>query len=203
MARRRSDESIWFMPQLGLIPFDRLDIELWVETGGYSAEKGAQVAEEIIEIFPVDEKSTMLDAVQFMREPGPIRSRQETLIELMFNHLQTCRKARTFDKVAQMLTHDDTQISSHIMESFIGVLLDSPINDRAKVAIGAILLQYVDDIRIITLMTTYRSSPEIGRREAKTLHALSLAGGRAFSRGLVPHLEWPALTTWRNLHDER
>jgi len=203
LARRRSGESNWFMPQLGLVPFDRLDVELWVETGGFSAEKGTQTAEDILREYPIDERSTAFDAVQFVRDSGPVRDRQEDLIRMMFDHLQTCTKGRTFDKVAQMLTQDETRISAEILENFIGVLLDAPLRDRAKVAIGAVLLQYVDDIRITTLMTTYRSSVEIGRVEAKTLHALSLAGSRAFSRGLVPHLEWPALIAWRNLHDNQ
>ncbi|HJM41628.1 MAG TPA: hypothetical protein QF514_05330, partial [Candidatus Thalassarchaeaceae archaeon] len=106
-----------------------------------------------------------------------------------------------FDNIACLLTGYGVENIPEIVNYFIDALLESPLRVRAQIAIGAALLQYLDDIRIRSLMMKHRSSPEIGRTEAKTLHALSLAGKRAYTDGRIPPLEWPAIEHWRNLHE--
>ena len=110
---------------------------------------------------------------------------------------------REFDEIGCLLTGYGIENVPEMVNLFIDALLDSPLRPRAQIAISAALLQYIDDIRLRSLMMKHRSSPEIGRVEAKTLHALSLAGMRAYTDGRIPPLEWPAIENWRNLHERR
>ena len=146
--------------------------------------------------------STFLDAVLDLRQPSEARNRQDDLIDNMFIHLRNSHYGHLFDRIAKMLVDYGVENIPDVVDRFIDALLNSNARMRAKIAIAAALMQYVDDIRLQCLMTTHRSSPDIGRAEAKTLHALSLAGRRAFTQGRVPPLEWPAIENWRNIHEQ-
>jgi hypothetical protein len=194
----------WSSSSSSVMPLDRLDIEIWIETGGVSTYSNQLMPQDVIDRYRTDRTSTFIDAVLNRREEGEARNRQDGLIEHMFTHLQNSYHAtgNVFDEIAQMLVEYGVEKIPEVVDRFIDALLHSNIRERATIAIAAALMQYVDDIRLKSLMTTHRSSPDIGRAEAKTLHALSLAGRRAYTQGRVPPLEWPAIPNWRNIHEQ-
>jgi hypothetical protein len=177
-----------------------LDIEIWIETGGVSTNANQLMPKEVLDLYRTDRMSTFIDAVLHLREESEARNRQDGLIEHMFTHLRNSHYGRLFDEIAQILVQYGVEAIPDVADRFIDALLNSNVRERAMIAVAAALMQYIDDIRLKSLMTTHRSSPDIGRAEAKTLHALSLAGRRAFTQGRVPPLEWPAIQNWRNLH---
>ena len=120
----------------------------------------------------------------------------------MFEHLKDCHLGRIYDEIAQQIVEYGVDNIPLVVDRFIDALLNSNVRERAMIAVAAALMQYIDDIRLKSLMTTTRSSPDIGRADAKTLHALSLAGRRAFTQGRIPPLEWPAIQNWRNMHEQ-
>ena len=121
----------------------------------------------------------------------------------MFIHLRNSHYGNLFDQIAKMLVEYGVDKIPEVVDRFIDALLNSNVRERAMIAVAAALMQHVDDIRLQSLMTTHRSSPpDIGRAEAKTLHALSLAGRRAYTQGRIPPLEWPAIENWRNIHEQ-
>jgi hypothetical protein len=192
----------WASSDSSILPLDRMDIEIWIETGGVGSNTNQLMPKEFIDRYSTDRMSTFIDAVLYLREGGEPRNRQDGLIEHMFTHLRNSHYGTLFDDIAQMLVEYGVEEIPEVVDRFIDALLNSNVRERAIIAISAGLMQYVDDIRLKSLMTKHRSSPDIGRAEAKTLHALSLAGRRAFTQGRVPPLKWPAIQNWRNLHEQ-
>ena len=192
----------WSTASHSVLPLDRLDLEIWVETGGVSTKNSELLPEQVLDRYRSDRMSTFIDVVLDLRDDGEARNRQDGLIDCMFEHLKACRLGRTFDEIAQQIVQYGVENIPLVVDRFIDALLNSNVREKAMIAVGAALMQYLDDIRLKSLMTTHRSSPDIGRAEAKTLHALSLAGRRAFTQGRVPPLEWPAIQNWRNLHEQ-
>ena len=192
----------WSTPSSGVLPIDRLDLEIWLETGGVGTKENPLSTPDVVSRYRTDSMSTFLDAVLDLRQPSEARNRQDDLIDNMFIHLRNSHYGHLFDRIAKMLVDYGVENIPDVVDRFIDALLNSNARMRAKIAIAAALMQYVDDIRLQCLMTTHRSSPDIGRAEAKTLHALSLAGRRAFTQGRVPPLEWPAIENWRNIHEQ-
>ena len=192
----------WSTPSSGVLPIDRLDLEIWLETGGVGTKENPLSTHDVVSRYRTDSMSTFLDAVLDLRQPSEARNRQDDLIDNMFIHLRNSHYGHLFDRIAKMLVDYGVENIPDVVDRFIDALLNSNARMRAKIAIAAALMQYVDDIRLQCLMTTHRSSPDIGRAEAKTLHALSLAGRRAFTQGRVPPLEWPAIENWRNIHEQ-
>jgi hypothetical protein len=193
----------WYVPDGGHIPFDRVDIEIWIETGGVSEPLGEIMPEEVFKEIPMHEYRISIEALQTVREKGPQRIRQEGLLDLLFSRLLSTNVARYYELMAKNVIECNGGFREEIMDKFIDTLLESNLRLDAKVAIGAAILQHIDNMRIRVLMSTAKSESEITRAEAKTLHALSLSGRRAFERGLVPPLEWPILENWRKLHEQR
>jgi hypothetical protein len=192
----------WASSSSSVLPLDRMDIEIWIETGGVGTKTNQLMPMDFITRYNTDRISTFIDAVLHLREEGEARNRQDGIIEHMFTHLRNSHQGGLFDNIAQMLVEYGVEEIPGVVDRFIDALLNSNVRERAIIAIAAALMQYVDDIRLKSLMTTHRSSPDIGRAEAKTLHALSLAGRRAFTQGRIPPLEWPAIQNWRNLHEQ-
>ena len=194
--------SSWSLPSDSMLPMDRLDIEIWVETGGVSMFARSLMPQEVLNRYRTNRQSTFIDAVLHLRDKGEARNRQDGLTELMFNWLQNSHQGNLFDQIAQLLVEYGVGRIPEVVNNFIDALLHSNIRERAKIAIVAALMQYVDDIRLQSLMAIHRSSQDIGRAEAKTLHALSMAGRRAYTQGRIPPLEWPAIENWRNIHEQ-
>ena len=104
---------------------------------------------------------------------------------------------------ADLICSHGVEKNQKLVDQFIqSIFVEQPQIDSGKIAIAAALMQYLDDIRLQSLMMKHRSSPDIGRAEAKALHALSLAGRRAYTQGRIPPLEWPASKNWRNRYDK-
>jgi hypothetical protein len=191
----------WSVGENSHLPIDRLDLEIWIETGGVGEKSTDLPPEQIVNKYRPSEFSMFISTAFDRREEGPARDRQDGLIECLFDDLKNSHMGREFDSIACLLTGFGVENIPEIVNLFIDALLNSPVRPRGQIAIGAALLQYLDDIRLRSLMMRHRSSPEIGRVEAKTLHALSLAGMRAYTDGRIPPLEWPAIENWRNLHE--
>ncbi|MAH90223.1 MAG: hypothetical protein CMA11_00470, partial [Euryarchaeota archaeon] len=192
----------WSTPSSSVLPIDRLDIEIWLETGGVGVKSNPLTTQDVINRYRTDGMSTFIDAVLQLRDPSEARNRQEDLIDNMFIHLRNSHYGNLFDQIAKMLVEYGVDKIPEVVDRFIDALLNSNVRERAMIAVAAALMQHVDDIRLQSLMTTHRSSPDIGRAEAKTLHALSLAGRRAYTQGRIPPLEWPAIENWRNIHEQ-
>ena len=193
----------WSVGENSHLPIDRLDLEIWIETGGVGEKSNDLQPNEIADKYRPSEFSMFISSALDRREKGAARDRQDGLIECLFNDLKNSYMGREFDEIGCLLTGYGIENVPEMVNLFIDALLDSPLRPRAQIAISAALLQYIDDIRLRSLMMKHRSSPEIGRVEAKTLHALSLAGMRAYTDGRIPPLEWPAIENWRNLHERR
>lgn len=191
----------WTVGENAHLPIDRLDLEIWIETGGVGEKSKDLLPQQIVNKYRPSKFSMFISAALNSREEGVAKDRQDGLIECLFDDLKSSHMGREFDNIACLLTGYGVENIPEIVNYFIDALLESPLRVRAQIAIGAALLQYLDDIRIRSLMMKHRSSPEIGRTEAKTLHALSLAGKRAYTDGRIPPLEWPAIEHWRNLHE--
>ena len=192
----------WSTSSNSVLPIDRLDLEIWVETGGVGTKNNDLLPEQVLDRYRSDRMSTFIDVVLELREKGEARNRQDGLIDCMFEHLKDCHLGRIYDEIAQQIVEYGVDNIPLVVDRFIDALLNSNVRERAMIAVAAALMQYIDDIRLKSLMTTNRSSPDIGRAEAKTLHALSLAGRRAFTQGRIPPLEWPAIQNWRNMHEQ-
>ena len=189
------------MPEDSHLPLDRLDIEIWVETGGVGEKAKSLLPKQIVNKYRTSEFSTFISAALDRRDVGAARDRQDELMECLFDDLKASFMGREFDEIGWLLTEYGVENIPEIVSLFIDSLLESQLRPRAQIAIAAALLQYLDDVRLRSLMMRHRSSPEIGRAEAKTLHALSLAGMRAYTNGRLPSLEWPAIQNWRNMHE--
>jgi len=193
--------NCWSMPEDSHLPLDRLDIEIWIETGGVGENAKSLLPKQIAKKYRASEFSTFISAALNKRDDGPARDRQDGLMACLFDDLKRSFMGREFDEIGWHLTEYGVDNIPEIVSLFIDSLLESELRPRAQIAIGAALLQYIDDVRLRSLMMRHRSSPEIGRAEAKTLHALSLAGMRAYTNGRIPSLEWPAIQNWRNMHE--
>ena len=194
--------NCWAAGEDAHLPIDRLDVEIWIETGGVGEKSKRLLPEEIVNKYRPNEFSMFISTALDKREEGTeARDRQDGLMECLFDDLKNSYMGRDFDSIACLLTQFGIENIPEIVDLFIDALLASPVRPRAQIAIGAALLQYTDDIRLRSLMMKHRSSSEIGRVEANTLHALSLAGMRAYTDGRVPPLEWPAIENWRILHE--
>ena len=195
--------NCWSMPEDSHLPLDRLDIEIWVETGGVGEKAESLLPKQIVNKYSTSEFSTFISAALDKRDDGAARERQDELMECLFEDLKGNFRVlgSEFDEIGCLLTEYGVENIPEIVDLFIDTLLDAQLHQHAKIAIGAALLQYLDDIRLRSLMMRCRSSPEIGRAEANTLHALSLAGRRAYTNGRIPPLEWPAIQNWRNMHE--
>ena len=191
----------WSTSSSSIMPLDRLDIEIWIETGGVSTRDNQLMPDEVLARYRTDREATFIDAVLNLREEGEARNRQDGLMEHMFANLRNNFHGTLFDDIAQIIVNHGVEKIPEVVDQFIDALLNSNCRERAIIAISAAMMQYVDDIRLKSLMATHRSSPDIGSAEAKTLHVLSLAGRRAYTQGRVPPLEFPAIQNWRYIHD--
>ena len=213
-ARGLNKTFNWSIPEDSILPFDRLELEIWIETGGVGM--GNQ------EIMPQDiavnvgySANIMVDIIHsildFHEEEGP-RSRQEEILELIIsswtlslnsNPRYLFIKDDLIDSIAEIICNHGVERNQILADKFIDkIIANEQIFTHGKLAIAAAMMQYIDDIRLQSMMMKHRSSKEIGRAEAKALHALSLAGRRAYTQGRIPPLEWPATKNWRYRYDK-
>ena len=95
------------------------------------------------------------------------------------------------------------QVNQILLDKIIDeIIVNTQLFTYGKIAIAAAMMQYLMTFKHKSMMMRHRSSKEIGRAEAKALHALSLAGRRAYTQGRVPPLEWPATKNWRYRYDK-
>ena len=135
------------------------------------------------------------------------RNRQEEILEFTLSLFDSPHPILSdiglIDSIAEIICTHGVEKNQKLVDQFIqSIFVEQNHIDPGIIAIAAALMQYLDDIRLQSLMMKQRSSPEIGRAEAKALHALSLAGRRAYTQGRIPPLEWPASKNWRNRYDK-
>jgi len=203
LARLEKDKLQWYVPDHAMMPFARLDTEIWVETGGVSEASGELMPDELFEAIPMHTLRCSIEAIRELRTSSPQRIRQEGLMERLIINLASSSNVTAFEQMALNISMLDEEVQSLVFNQFVPALIDAPLRINAKAAIAATLLQYGDDMRIRAFMSNARSDRDIVRTEARTLHALSLAGPRAFSQGIVPKIGWPFLENWRIIHDKR
>jgi hypothetical protein len=210
-ARRGFGIFTWSSPQRSwastqVLPFNRLDFEIWVETGGVGQEL---LPQHVIESAGYNRQTIMyiIHGILDWHDDENSRNRQEEILAFTLSLFDTQHPILSdiglIDSIAEIICTHGVEKNQRLVDQFIqSVFVDQHHINPGMIAIAAALMQYLDDIRLQSLMMKHRSSPEIGRAEAKALHALSLAGRRAYTQGRIPPLEWPASKNWRNRYDK-
>ena len=204
-ARDGLEMFSWSVKQDNSLAFNRLDLEIWIETGGIGLQNRELLPRQVLEFgFFVENMLHSTHAIIDIHHMKEARNRQEGLRDHIFRWVKDCQPYdhEWLDTIAQIITTNGVDKNPELTDDFIEALISSHIYPKSKIAIAAVLLQYIDDIRLQSLMMKHRSSPDIGRAEAKALHALSLAGRRAYTQGRLTPLEWPAVKNWRNRYDK-
>ena len=194
-------QSQWYIPENGKIPFQRLDTEIWVQTGGVSLENGSISAKELFRYIPMKEIVVSIEMLQCERDTKAQQARQEEMIDDLFERLAQTQVAHFFDMLAACILEADVKLQHRLAPKFLAALEESNLGIVPIIAISAAMLQIIDTPGLRITLSKARSSPAITAAEAKTLHALAMSGSRAFESGLVPPIRYPIIGNWRNLHE--
>ena len=200
---RASNNSHWYVPEEGWIPFQRLDTEIWVQTGGVSLQHGVVSAHELFNRVPMEEIVVSIEIMQSKRDTVQQEKRQEELVDSLFEKLKGEPIADFYDRIAGCILVCDEGLQDLLIPRIVTALKDADIGLIPIAAISAALLQVTDNPELRIFLSRARSSPEVTSSEARTLHALAMSGQRAFASGLIPPLSFPIIGTWRNIHDKK
>ena len=205
----------WAKSEDCVLPFDRIDLEIWIETGGIGMHNQELLPRHVIHEVGYSGKiltQVIHSILDLHEEEGP-RARQDELLEYTVSRWTHSMSSpppaflayndELIDSVAEIICNHVEAVNPILVDKIIGeIIANAQLFTYGKIAIAAAMMQYFDDIRLQSMMMKHRSSKEIGRAEAKALHALSLAGRRAYTQGRVPPLEWPATKNWRYRYDK-
>ncbi|MBT4058690.1 MAG: hypothetical protein HOE69_00065 [Euryarchaeota archaeon] len=213
------DEYYWTTPSRSFIPFERLDVEIWLSC--YESMKNIPAypsAEKILGSRIVPGRWTISTAItgkQLSRVP----SSKKLLALLDSSHLNAdnmgVRNAigEAIDVAIKILEeYGDSSVFEYLalfaiencyfnIEAFVDAIVKSNLlGTREKSALLCGMIYYSDDISIRIKLMQLMSDMSLTREESREINILATCGKRGhLEKGIKP-LRWPFIVSWRKKH---
>ncbi|CAI8169367.1 MAG: Uncharacterised protein [Methanobacteriota archaeon] len=200
----------WYYPLHSVMPFGRLDLEIWLHSG------------EDCKYIGLDERTGRFRSMRYHSTGKDPRVRDlmvsiiaaigtkrqdsysQTRLERLANGIYIDEKIIKDPNCCEFLIHHLERcpiISKQVVKNMVANIMGSQMDIWCKVALLVAMIEKSDNSSARMALTRLKSSREISVDESKEIHAIAIAGRRAFSTGKAARPQWPYLQKWREKYE--
>lgn len=206
--------SMWNIPQHSVMPFNRVDLEIWLHTnldssflGIDSLMKNRQPGFKVYTYFKTNRAPHRNPLVRFLLISGLGAAKSNNRIGKAENKLTKLIQKFYSDEFfvsdplcCEFLIHhysDERMNDKKIVAKLIDHILNIRLEAWKRAALLVALIHKTNSTLGRIALKKLASNKEITLTEARILNAVSLLGTNAFETGKVVKPEWPYLVNWQ------
>ena len=217
------DDSMWVIPKSSVIPFDRIDLEIWLHTelnSGYIGMDAITTKKQEVNhgryatwlnYFPGHSpympthrncviNNLLNSTLGATRSSGRCESAEKKLTKLVEEIFSNNTITSDQTCCQFLITHFDFTLmkDASLPDRLIKPLLSMDIEAWKKAAYLFAIIEKTDSTPARIALTGLAS--EVSLTESRAINAVSLLGLSAFESGKVPRPQWPYLGNWKETY---